>query len=429
MRILAYRSLRVVLPIVMFVTAACSSSPNAVAPTATAQPAPATAAPVAAGAFNTGVYRNLFKERGRSDAEIQAKVDGAWQQFFYGDDETQRIYFLVGDDMAYIKDIGQGFVHSEGMSYGMMVAVQMDKQEEFDRLWKWARTYLYQAQGGRKGLFAWKAAEDGTVLDKNSAPDGEEYIATALFFASGRWGDGQGIFNYRAEAQALLATMLHKAEEQNAEGITNLFDPTYKYVVFGPYAGGSSFTNPSYHLPAFYELWARWADKDNQFWRDAAAASREFFRKAAHPQTGLMPDYAEFDGRPADPWNGDHEHFRFDAWRAAMNVAVDYAWFAADEWQVEQSNRLLDFFAGQGIGSYANQYTLDGKPLSGDHSPGLVAMNAVAGLAAADQKAAPFVDALWAMPLPSGKWRYYDGMLTMFGLLHASGNFRIYAPR
>ncbi len=425
----AYRALCAVLPIMMFVTVACSSSPNTVAAPTPAPAQPTIVGPAAAGAFSSGIYRNLFKERGRSDAEIKARLDAAWQHFFYGDDETQRIYFPVGADMAYIKDIGQGYVHSEGMSYGMMVAVQMDKQAEFDRLWKWARTHLYQADGGRKGLFAWKAGEDGIVLDKNSAPDGEEYIVTALFFASGRWGDGQGIFNYRAEAQALLDTMLHKAEEQNAEGIGNLFDPTHKYVVFGPYAGGSSFTDPSYHLPAFYELWARWADKDNQFWRDAAAASREFFRKTAHPETGLMPDYAEFDGRPADPWNGDHEHFRFDAWRTAMNVAVDYSWFAADEWQVEQSNRLLGFFTRQGINSYANQYTLDGKPLSSDHSPGLVAMNAVAALAATGNSTGAFVDALWTVPLPSGKWRYYDGVLCMFGLLHASGNFRIYAPQ
>ena len=54
-----------------------------------------------------------------------------------------------------------------------------------------------------------------------------------------------------------------------------------------------------------------------------------------------------------------------------MNVAVDYAWFATDEWEIEQSDRLLNFFYNQGIGSYANQFTLDGEPLSSDHSLGL----------------------------------------------------------
>ncbi len=32
-----------------------------------------------------------------------------------------------------------------------------------------------------------------------------------------------------------------------------------------------------------------------------------------------------------------------------MMVAMDYVWFGVDDWQVEQSNRLLRFFHKQGI--------------------------------------------------------------------------------
>jgi oligosaccharide reducing-end xylanase len=389
-------------------------------PTAAASPTPA--API--GAFEAGSYRNLFRERGKSDAEIQAKLDAAWQQLFFGDHDTQRVYYPVGEDMAYIMDIGNGDVRSEGMSYGMMIAVQLDKQAEFNRLWKWAKTYMYHDDGPRKGYFAWHCTSDGKILDPNPAPDAEEWFAMALFFAAGRWGNGAGIFDYRAEAQAILDAMLHKGDE-NTGVVTSMFDPQRKLVVFSPVGAASTYTDPSYHLPAYYELWARWADKDNQFWRDAATASRAFLKAAAHPQTGLMPDYASFDGAP---YPGEHTDFRFDAWRAASNVAVDYAWFAADDWSVSQSNRLLAFFHRQGLDSYANQFTLDGKPLSSDHSPGLVAMNAVAALAATDDIAGEFVDALWDTPIPSGKWRYYDGMLYTLALLHVSGNFRIYPP-
>jgi oligosaccharide reducing-end xylanase len=139
-----------------------------------------------------------------------------------------------------------------------------------------------------------------------------------------------------------------------------------------------------------------------------------------------MPDYADFDGRPYG--TDDHKDFRFDAWRTLSNVAVDYAWFAADPWQVDQSDRILDFLASQGIDSFANQFTLDGTPLSGDHSTGLVSMAAVAALAADPEIGKPFVQELWDAQIPSGKWRYYDGMLYMLGLLHASGHFRAYSP-
>jgi oligosaccharide reducing-end xylanase len=96
---------------------------------------------------------------------------------------------------------------------------------------------------------------------------------------------------------------------------------------------------------------------------------------------------------------------------------------------VEQSNRVLDFLASQGIDSYSNQYTLNGAPLSSDHSTGLVAMAAVAALASDPEKGKPFVQALWDTSIPEGRWRYYDGMLYMLGLLHVSGNFRIYISR
>jgi len=371
-------------------------------------------------------YQNLFRDYlGKTDAEVQAKLDDAWQHFFYGSDDYERVYYPVGDDMAYIYDVGSGDVRSEGMSYGLMISVQMDKQAEFNRIWKWAKTYMYQSDGPYKGYFAWHNKITGEKLHANPASDGEEWFITALFFASARWGDGEGIFNYRQEAQAILDAMRTKTAEDNGIA-TDMFDPVARQVVFVPRGRNATFTDPSYHLPAYYELWARWADKDNAFWAEAANASRLFFRKAAHPQTGLMPDYAEFDGRPHG--SDEHKDFRFDAWRTLSNVAVDHAWFGADPWQVEQSNRVLAFLASQGVNSYSNQYSLDGKALSGDHSTGLVAMAAVAALAADENTGKPFVQALWDVSVPSGKWRYYDGMLYLLGLLHVSGNFKIYAP-
>lgn len=382
--------------------------------------------PSESGSFHSGVYRNLFKEYlGKSDAEVELKLNAAWEQLFYGNDASERVYYPVGEDMAYIADIGNGDVRSEGMSYGMMIAVQLDKKEEFDRLWKWAKTYMYQSDGPFQGYFAWHCTTDGEQLDANPASDGEEWFATALLFASARWGNGEEIFDYQRQAQEILDTMLHKGENNVA---TPMFDVEHKQIVFVPMVGRvSSFTDPSYHLPAYYELWARWAERDNDFWTEAAQVSRQFFRKTAHPQTGLMPDYADFDGTPYG--TDDHKDFRFDAWRTLSNVAVDYAWFAADPWQVEQSDRILDFLASQGIDSYANQFTLDGTPLSGDHSTGLVSMAAVAALAADPEIGKPFVQELWDAQIPSGKWRYYDGMLYMLGLLHASGHFRMYSPQ
>ncbi len=381
------------------------------------------------GAFATGQYRNVFAELlGKSEAETDAKINAAFQQLFYGDRENQRIYFPVGDDMAYIANIGSSDVRSEGISYGMMIAVQLNKQEEFNRLWQWANRYMRHADGPLAGYFAWQCKFDGTQMDHGSASDGEEWMAMALFFAAHRWGSTHGIFNYEAEAQRLLRDMLHKPATTE---VTPIFNRAEKQVVFCPNPDAGTLTDPSYHLPFFYDLWARWSNnaEDRTFWAEAATTSRAYFHKAAHPVTGLMPEYSHFDGSPYTEkrFGAGKGDFRFDAWRTVANVALDHAWFAADPWQTEQSNRVLRFLAAQGP-HFANQFTLEGKPLSTDTSTGLIAMAATAGLASDPKLARPFVQRLWETAPPSGPWRYYDGLLYTLGLLQVSGRFQIHAP-
>lgn len=408
---------------------ACSAgaAPSAEAPPP-APSAPAGAATVSdrSARFTTPAprHRNLFSEQlGVGQAEIDAKIEAAWKHLFYGDDKTERVYYPVGTDMAYIADTGNEDVRSEGMSYGMMIAVQLNRQEEFNRLWKWARTHMYHKRGPLRGYFAWHCSYDGRQLDAGSASDGEEWFATALFFAAARWPGGEGIFDYQREAQALLRSMLH--DNPNPDGPpTSLFDRERHQVVFVPSPAGRTFTDPSYHLPAFYELWARWADQDNEFWAKAATTSRDFFKRAAHPKTGLMPEYANFDGTPRPGERGD---FRFDAWRILSNVALDYDWFQRDPWAIEQSNRVLRFLASQGP-RCPNQFTLDGKPLSDEPSLGLFSMAAVAGLAADPALSRPFTEYLWNAKAPSGTYRYYDGLLYLLALLEVSGEFRIHTP-
>jgi oligosaccharide reducing-end xylanase len=380
-------------------------------------------------AVATGSYPNLFTELlGVKEADAQAKLDAAWKQLFYGDDRAERIYYPAGEDMAYIMDIGNNDVRTEGMSYGMMIAVQLDKKPEFDRLWKWVKTYMWQKSGSYKGYFAWHCTKEGRKLSGNPASDGEEWFAAALFFASSRWGNGEGIFAYRQEAQAILDAMLHTADS-NPLVATNMFDAETKQVVFVPTKNnGDKITDPSYHLPHFYELWALWADKDQDFWKEAAAASRAFWKKAADPKTGLMPDYAEFGGAPADIGNGGHKDFLYDAWRCGMNLGLDYAWFKADAWQVEESNRLLGFFLGQGE-SYGDRYKVTGEPIGSDRSLGLVATNAAACLAADRPERVAFVRELWGASLAKGQWRYYNDMLYLLAFMSVSGNFKAYAPK
>jgi len=380
------------------------------------------------GAYYTNQYPNLFAELlEKSDNEIEAKIDSAFNQIFYGSNENERLYYPVEPDMAYIEDINNKDVRTEGMSYGMMIAVQMDKKEEFDRLWKWAKTFMQHKEGASKDFFSWHCKTNGEVLSRGSASDGEEWFVMTLLFASARWGEGEGIFNYKVEAQNILDAMLSKEEDSNERNVvTNMFNKKEKKVVFVPSGEADDFTDPSYHLPHYYELWARWSDKNNQFWYDAADTSREYFKRVVNPETGLAPDYSKFDGTPYSFWGGGHENFLFDAFRTISNIAIDYTWFKKDYWEVQECNKLLNFFYSKGVKTYGNNFTLDGKQISNDHSTGLVAMNAVACIASTNENRKDFIEDLWNIEIPTGKYRYYDGMLYMLGLLQVSGNFKIF---
>ncbi|MDX2189482.1 MAG: glycosyl hydrolase family 8 [Bacteroidota bacterium] len=375
------------------------------------------------GAVQSGLYRNMFVEAGYAASDINNKLNAIWNQLFYGDNSTQRLYYPVGVDEAYIFDSGNGDVRSEGMSYGMMICVQYDKQTEFNRLWKWAYNHMRNSSGALSGYFAWQCDINGNILDNNPVPDGEEYFATALYFAANRWGNGSGIYDYKTQADFIISNLMSK-ESPIVNSVTNMFNTTEKKVVFVPYASSALFTDPSYHLPAFYEVWSHEASTNNAFWSKVADTSRIFFNKCANPTTGLMPDYAQFNGSPQN--QGGHGDFRFDAWRCIMNMAVDFAWYKKTSSELLLSKKIQKFFNSQGITSYANQYSLSGSPLSSDHSPGLVACNAVGSLASDSVLAWNFIDELYGVNIPSGQYRYYDGMLYFMSMLHMSGNFKAY---
>ena len=383
------------------------------------------------GAFDTGRYRNLFLEAGYTEAQVNQRLEDLWHTYFEGNESNERLYYEVPGDMAYIFDTGNDDVRSEGMSYGMMLCVQLNKQEQFNKLWKWAKTNMQHKSGEREGYFAWQLNREGGIMDDNTASDGEEYFIMALMFASNRWGNGEGIYNYEAEADYIIKNCFNKPMKAHSD-ITNLFDMTEKQITFVPFNQSALHTDPSYHLPAFYELWARWAKEHNQDFRDFAAKSREMFPKFANGETGLMPDYAYYDGRPHE--HHEHKDFRYDAWRCIMNMAVDFSWFRPEGVDYTALvNRQHNFLAtvNGGVPNYYSVYTLDGQQIYGkqDHSPGLVACNATGALASNQKVAWEFIDDFMATAIPTGKFRYYDGLLYYLNFLHVSGKFQIWKPK
>ena len=384
----------------------------------------------------TGRYKNIFKEAGYKQADIDAKIDKAYKDLF---ENSAGIYFEVGDTMGYVSDIKNHDARTERLSYGMMIAVQLNKKNVFDNIWRWSKKYLQHQDGPREGYFAWSI--NPKTLKKNSegsASDGELYFVTNLLFASNRWGNKTGI-DYYHEARNILDNSWKK---DGTGKIFSLINKDHKQISFVPESSGYTWTDPSYHLPAFMEVWALYAkDGHEQFYKDCADTSRAYLHRACNPVTGLNPDYTEFSGAPHDMrWLP--VAFRYDSWRVPMNIAMDYAWFAKDAaWQKDYAKRLQQFFRSQGINSFGDQFNMDGsKPDSilqaGGfkklrHSIGLV--SAVAATTMIQKGNYDFVHALWnekLQPYEDGYFDpYYDGLLYLFSLMHLSGKYQIITPQ
>ena len=214
-----------------------------------------------------------------------------------------------------------------------------------------------------------------------------------------------------------------------------------KLILFVP---GSDHSDPSYHLPHFYELFARYAyEEDRAFFAEAAQASREYLIKACDPVTGMNPEYGEFDGSPMSrplTWTTDrHDQFYSDAYRTAANIGLDYEWCHKDIGQTAAAGRLQYTLGVVNAADPFVTYTVKGERTGQPalHPVAILATTAQASLAVEGPLslespepekalAAQWVERLWNEPMRKGDRRYYDNCLYLFAFLALSGRYRMY---
>ena len=372
------------------------------------------------GAFITGIYPNYLEEVGISEEKGRVMVKKAFDTIFF--DPEENFCHHTDEDAWCMVDTGNIDARTEGMSYGMMMCVQMDRKDIFDKLWMFSERYMAMNKGPNRGYFRWSVHIDGSSNSEGPAPDGEEYYAMALFMAAARWGDGEGSFNYTARAREILRHAVHQHEI--VMGGQPMWEPENKYIRFVP---GMKISDPSYHLPHFYELFAMKADEeDRPFWKQAAEASRKYIVLSAHPETGLSPEYADYDGKTVllfrKPWV-----YYSDAYRVAENIALDHVWFGAVPELDNIETRIQDFFSKQDMDDL-RAYELDGTPQSEPamHPTAIRAVLGAASIGSRSNARERFLKEFAELPMRKGVRRYYDNCLYFFCLLMLTGNYHIY---
>jgi len=359
---------------------------------------------IAMDSLGSASFRNIYTEiLGKPPLEVDTKVRKLADRMFHGNPDTEALYYEYGADKAYFVDVNNNDIRSEGQSYAMTIAVQLGYKTEFDKLWRYAKSCMRQPNG----LFAWQMTP-GTcsAISTGTAPDGEEYFATALVFASRRWGDSTGI-DYKADALDLL----------NAIATRNIFSTNPPLVRF---VANQSVGDPSYVLPLFYQEWALFDPAHASLWNGAVAYARTYFKNTVHPTTGLAPYRSSLDGTPLA---GTLGNYNSDSWRVPMNIMADWAANKADPWQTQFAERNAAFWIKEGLDKYGNQYTLAGTVLSSGHGAGLASVNAMLAFGLPVDDAKRLLQAAWDAVPATGRYRYYDNCLYMLSLLYMSGKF------
>ena len=353
--------------------------------TSTAISSDATSTIIGNGCTPPGQYANLFISLlGQTQASSDAKIQAAWNQLYNPSNANTVYYNGPGTDESYVEDIADSDVRSEGQSYGMMTALQLNHQTEFDRLWTFVKNHMWKGN-----TISWQITTSGSVKGSGGAPDGDEWFAAALVFAHYRWGDTSGKYNYGTEAQKTLDLVR-----------TTDFNQSLNLVRY--YTGtDSNGTDASYMLPAFYQTWACFDTANAAFWNKALTATRAWLQTAAGT-TGNIGDQSSFAGQTTNS-SGD------DKLRTVANFMSDYNFFAADTFEPTYASEYATWVSSNNNGSTA-----------------MTACNGLLGFGLPASTGKPFVQKLWSAGIPTGNYRYYDGTLYMIGLLHVSGAFRLW---
>lgn len=196
----------------------------------------------------------------------------------------------------------EGDCISEGVAYGMLIAVGFDDQATFDKLWAY-----YNAHKNANGVMDWQTAACGNTTSNGSATDGELDAAMALIQAGCRWGG-----NYESDALQLIAA-IKNSEVTSCNG-NAVLKP-------GDNFGGCDETNPSYFAPAYFKVFQELTGDST--WTDLVDDGYTLLSTLQSTMGGLVPDWSDADGNPEA---GDRGDYGPDASRTPWRIATDYVW-------------------------------------------------------------------------------------------------------
>ncbi len=345
---------------------------------------------------------------------------GKYLQAAYANWKGRFVSGSPGSSRKVIRPENGNDVVSEGIGYGMLLAVYFNDEALFDDLW------TYETANRTAGtLMTWN-----NTGGAGSATDADEDMAFALIEAGKKWGK-----TYAGTA----ATMITDIATHDIDFTANIPKGGSNYTSVNP-------TNPSYFAPAYYRIFAgvdaahAWASlADHTISVIATLASSV----GSH---GLVPAWCGSNCTTASSNTGSQNPatdviYQYDAHRVPWRIGVDYCWngtAAAKSYLTTISAFFNGLYTTDGIDGIYDLYSLNGGADTGAMAePNSMSIVGTAAVGAMAGGAAGFAAAGWQFVLDGGNratldvssmptassYSYYNATVGLLTALTLSGNF------
>jgi endo-1,4-beta-D-glucanase Y len=323
-------------------------------------------------------------------------------------------------------------VVSEGIGYGMLIAVMVGDKTLFDALWSYEQSH--KAAGN---LMTWCLGSvksgSGTACSQSggSATDADEDMAFALIEAYAQWGTA----SYQTNAKAVISDIW-----------SHDIDTTSMLPTGGSNYGNTSskVTNPSYFAPAYYRIFGSSAWDSGHAWSTVATNCYTAIAKVA-TSSGLLPAWCSNNCASAASNGGaDDMDYQYDAHRVPWRLGIDACWnkssvpasgmtFLTNNSNFFENIAKAPTAAGGGVGRIQDIYTTGGN-VNGDAEPNSMSCVGTAGVGAMavgnatfEQTAYQFILDASYTPDPTTRkeaYTYFNATVGLLTALTMSGNFQ-----
>jgi endoglucanase len=315
-----------------------------------------------------------------------------WKERFFKSCDDGSVYVLKNDYT------GSEQVASEGIAYGMLLAVGIGDRETFDGLWQY-----YREHRNGNGLMHWLHAPCGGQEGPNGASDADLDAAMALILADSRWG---GL----AEDARTLVAAIGTHETQICDNGEIVLKPG------DAWGGCDGRVNPSYFSPAYYRRFALIQTDRADFWNQFTTDTYEMLAGMQDQAGGLLPDWGSGDGRAE---GGDSGQYGYEAVRAPWRIALDLAWSGSNEPRAFLKRMSETIDARGGIASMADQETFEDK-----RNSAFLGSLSLSAVAVDETKFDAYVREWETYEELDDQW-YYQASLRVLFLMTAGGYFPV----